>query len=277
MAILYTGQGKTLAIHTSRRESAIASIVVEYGRAEGACYCLIRIPKQTIDGDRIRPRVVLTSADGTLGGKKCSALDFSRRENTVFTMNAGLFNTSTMIPQGQTLIGGSVVTDSPMTDDMGAAISAAECYPLCIDRNGDLSAPYGRSVTAAQLIAGGVVHAVTGWGQLLGNFRQSGTDKFNEIVHPGKYIRQCIGQYDNGDYMVCTVDGSRNGKATNDAGMTYDSLAALLTAKGVKFAYSLDGGGSAQTVIGLRQVNPIYEGASGRAVATLICFDVVDA
>ena len=277
MAILHTGRGEELAIHTSRRESAIASIILEYGRAEGACYCLIRIPKQTIDGGQIRPRVALTSADGTLEGKKCSALDFARRENTVFTMNAGLFNTSTMIPQGQTIVEGIAVTQGPMTDDMGAALSDAECYPLCIDKNGDLSAPYARSVTTAAMIAGGTVSAVTGWGQLIGSFALSTPEKFNEIVHPGKYIRQCIGQYDNGDYMVCTVDGSRNGKATNDAGMTYDTLAALLVARGVKFAYSLDGGGSAQTVIGLRQVNPIYEGASGRAVSTVICFDVVDA
>lgn len=276
MAVLHTGLGKTLQIYIPKNESAIASVNIEYGRAEGACYCLIRIPKTTADGAKLRPRVALTSADGSLGGKKCSALDFARRENTVFTMNAGLFNTSTLLPQGQTLISGSIVTNSPMTDDMGAAISAAECYPLCIDQNGDLSAPYGRTVTAEQMIAEGVVHAVTGWGQLIGNFAKSGTDKFNEIVHPGKYIRQVIGQYDNGDYLVCTVDASRNGKAANDAGMTYDSLAALLVAKGVKFAYSLDGGGSAETVMGARQINPVYEGTSGRSVPTVICFDVVD-
>ena len=276
MAVLHTGLGKTLQIYIPKNESAIASVNIEYGRAEGACYTIVRIPKTTPDGSQLRPRVALTSADGTLSGKKCSALDFARRENTFFTVNAGLFNTSTLLPQGQTLIGGTVVTDSPMTDDMGAAISAAECYPLCIDRNGDLSAPYSRSVTAEQLMAGGVVHAVTGWGQLLDNFLPSGTDKFNEIVHPGKYTRQVIGQYDNGDYLICTVDASRNGKAANDAGMTYDSLAALLMAKGVKFAYSLDGGGSAETVLGMRQINPIYEGTSGRTVATVICFDTVD-
>lgn len=274
MAILHTGLGEKITVQSSQRENAIASMAIEYGRTGGASYCLIRIPKYTIDGFRILPKVALTSQDGSVSGKKCSALDYARRENTVFVMNAGLFNSSTMIPQGQTLIGGIPVTETPMTDDMGAAISDAECYPLCIDIHGDLSAPYGRNVTATELIEDGIIWAVTGWGQLIGNFAPAGTDKFNEIVHPGKYIRQCIGQYDNGDYMVCTVDASCKGKAANDAGMTYDTLADLLTAKGVKFAYSLDGGSSAETVIGLRQINPLYEGTSGQAVATVIRFDV---
>lgn len=277
MTVLHTGLGEKITVQSARRENAIASMNIEYGRTEGASYCLLRIPRYTVDGYRIQPKVALTSRDGTLTGQKCSALDYARRENTLFVMNGGLFNTATMIPQGQTLIGGSPVTDTPMTDDMGAAISDAECYPLCIDAKGDLSAPYGRSVTAAEMISNGAVWAVTGWGQLIGDFVPTGRDKFDETVHPGKYIRQCIGQYDNGDYMVCTVDASRNGKAPNDAGMTYETLTALLTARGVKFAYSLDGGSSAETVIGLRQINPIYEGTSGRAVPTVIRFDVEEA
>lgn len=277
MAVLHTGPGEQIRAASFRRANAIASINIEYGRADGASYYLIRIPKYSVDGDRILPRVALTSRDGSLTGEKCSALDYARRENTVFVMNAGLFNTATMIPQGHTLIGGIAVTEMPMTDDMGAAISDTECYPLCIDANGDLSAPHGRNVTTAELLDGGALWAVTGWGQLIGDFLRSGSGKFNEIVHPGKYIRQCIGQYDNGDYMVCTVDSSRKGRAVNESGMTYDTLAHLLTAKGVKFAYSLDGGGSAETVIGLRQINPIYEGTSGRAVPTVIRFDVEEA
>lgn len=277
MAVLYSGNGKAFTIQTAQRENAIASMDVEYGRTDGAGYYLIRIPKYTIDGKRLMPKVAVTSADGSVDGSKVSALSYARRENTVFVINGGLFNTSTLLPQGQTVVDGISVTNTPMTDDMGAAISDAECYPLCIDENGDLSAPYGRSISTATMIADGVRYAVTGWGQLLGDFLPSDTSKFNEIVHVGNYIRQCIGQYDNGDYMVCTVDCSRNGMAANDAGMSYDTLTALLMDKGVKFAYALDGGGSTETVLGMRQINPIYEGDSGRAVPTVIRFDVVDA
>lgn len=268
MVTLFDGQGSSI----SENIRAIASIQIEYGRCEGAGYYLIRIPKYSVDGKRITPRVALTAGEA---GTPVSALTYARQEDTVFVMNAGLFNTSTLTPQGQTIVGGVSVTNSPMTDDMGAAISDTECYPLCIDSEGDLSSPYERSVDTADMIADGVVYAVTGWGQLLDSFAQTGTDKFSEIVHAGNYIRQCIGQYDNGDYMVCTVDMARNGSAANDGGMTYDTLAALLIARGVKYAYALDGGGSCETVMGMRQINPIYEGTAGRAVPTVIRFDVL--
>ena len=272
MATLHTGFGDKLTVSSVQRENAIGSLNIVYGRKEGTSYCLVRIPRYTIDGHRIMPKVALTS--GSLIGEKCSALAYARRENTVFVLNGGLFNTSTLLPQGQTVIGGVSVTNTPMTDDMGAAISNAECYPLCIDSDGNLSAPYGRNADTQQMINDGILWAVTGWGQLIDNFLPTGQDKFNEIVHPGKEIRQCIGQYENGDYLVCTVDASRNGKATHDAGMTYDTLASLLVQEGVKFAYALDGGGSTDTVVGQRQINPIYEGSTGRAVPTVIRFDV---
>lgn len=267
MMTLYHGKGGCL----SDNANAMASIHLEYGRYGGTGYYLIRIPRYSVDGKRIVPKVALTAGED---GTPVSALTYAARENTVFVMNAGLFNTSTMVPQGQTVIGGESVTNSPMTDDMGTAISDAECYPLCIDAQGNLSSSYGSSVDTADMISDGVKYAVTGWGQILDNYAKAATDKFNEIVHSGKYIRQCIGQYNNGDYMVCTVDMARNGLAENDGGMTYDTLAALLISKGVKYAYSLDGGGSCETVIGKRQINPIYEGTAGRAVPTVIRFDV---
>ena len=95
----------------------------------------------------------------------------------------------------------------------------------------------------------------------------------NEIVHSGKYIRQSIGQYQNGDYCVCTVDMTR-GSVQNEAGLSYEELAQIFIDKGVKFAYSLDGGGSAETVLGKRQLNPIYEGYTGRQVPSVIQFIV---
>lgn len=274
MSMLYHADGKPISLEELRHLQALGSIAIEYGRAAGADYYLVRIPRFSVDGRRFKPKVALTSSDGSVTGGKISALNFARRENPVFTMNAGLFNTGTMVPQGQTIVAGVSKTNSPMTDDMGSPISADECYPLCIDGNGDLSAPYERSVDTAKMIADGVKYAVTGWGQFIENFAKCDSAKYNEIVHPGTYIRQSIGQFDNGDYFVCTVNKARQGIAANDAGMTYDSLADLLISRGVKFAYSLDGGGSCETVLGQRQINPIYEGSAGRAVPTVIYFEV---
>jgi exopolysaccharide biosynthesis protein len=249
------------------------SVYIEYGRKNGASYVFARIPKTTNNGETVTPRLTLTSADGSLTGTKISPLAFARRENTAFVINAGLFDMTAMQPVGQTIIDGVAVVSAPMEDDNGVAISATECYPLCIDENGDLSAPYARSVAVNTMISDGVKQAVVGWGKLVENFKICTADIAAEIVHPSDYIRQSIGQFENGDYFVCTVEQSR-GTVTNEAGMTYTELAELLIEKGAKFAYSLDGGGSAATVIGKRQLNRIYEGTSGRAVPTVIYFDI---
>lgn len=278
MANFYDGNGNSLTFdeQDTKKMNAIAAISVEYGRTSGSSYYLIRIPKYTIDGKRLTPKVAITSADGSVSGTKVSALTFAKRENTIFTLNAGLFNTQTMKPQGQTIVNGASMTNTPMTDDMGTAISDDECYPLCIDSDGNLSAPYERSVDTADMIADGVKYAVTAWGQFIENYAPADSSKFNETVHAGTYVRQSIGQFQNGDYFVCTCDAQKGSITTNEAGMTYATLAELLISKGVKFAYSLDGGGSAETVIGNRQINPIFEGTAGRSVPTVIYFDIVD-
>ena len=256
------------------RMEPISSINIEHGRAYNASYVFVRIPKLTSCGTSLRPKVCLTSDSGTADGNVLSPLTYARKHKTIFAVNAGLFNTDTRLPEGQTIIDGVSITNKPMTDDMGYPISDTECYPLCIDANGDLSATYSRSVDTADMIIDGVIHAVTGWGKIIDNFEACADTVENEIVHGGTYIRQVIGQFQNGDYFVCTVDQTRN-NVENEAGITYADLAELLISKGVKFAYSLDGGGSAATVIGDRQLSPIYEGTTGRAVPTVIVFEEV--
>lgn len=271
MSFLFDKHGQILSLDAM---GALSSINIEYGRTDNADYYFLRIPAMTNNGEKIRPKVSLTSADKTLNGTKSSALVFAEREKVAVTLNAGLFDTSTLLPQGQTIIDGISITNTPMTDDMGTPISDNECYPLCIDGNGDLSAPYQRNIDTNQMIEDGIEYAVTGWGKFIEDYKKCEESVFNEIVHPGTYIRQCIGQFGNGDYFVCSVDKTYGNKAQNSTGMTYEQLANLLISKGVKFAYSLDGGGSCETVIGQRQINPIYDGTKGRAVPTVIYFDI---
>ena len=258
----------------SIKTNILNSVNVEYNRKYGASYVFVRIPKVTSFNKKLVPKVRLTSANGAVDGAKRSALNYSIDNNSIVVINAGLFNTKTMTPQGQTIIDGKSITNLIMQDDMGSTIHDKECYPLCIDANGDLSAPYYRTeADTAKLIAEGIVQCVTGWGKIIDNFQPCSDTVENEIVHTGKYIRQSIGQFQNGDYFVCTVDMSR-GNIQNEAGISYTDMAQLLVDKGVKFAYSLDGGGSAETVIGTKQISPIYEGDSGRSVPTVITFEI---
>ena len=249
-----------------------SSISVQYGRKHGASYVFVRIPKVTNRGYNVRPKLSLTSMDRTLNGTKVSPLNFAKREGTAFVINAGLFDMTAMTPVGQTIIDGKAIVSAPMEDDNGTPISDKECYPLCIDAEGNLSAPYDRTVTTETMLADGVAQSIVGWGKLVDNFQVCAEDIAAETVHPNDYIRQSIGQFENGDYCVLTIDQSR-GPVHNEAGMTYTEQAELLVELGVKFAYSLDGGGSAATVIGKRQLNRIYEGTAGRAVPTVIYFE----
>ena len=263
----------TIDIEELEKFYAMSSINVEYGRKNGASFVFVKIPKTTNDGRTFVPRVAMTSADGGVGGRKYSPLQFAKDHDTIFVINASLFNMTNGMPVGQTIVDGEVFVSEPMKDDNGVPISDGECYPLCIDANGIMSANYDRSVDVATMIADGVVQAVTGWCKLVEDFKICETDIEAEIVHPGKYIQQSIGQFENGDYCVCTVDQSR-GSVTNEAGLTYTELAQIHVDKGVKFAYALDGGGSSATVLGRRQLNRIYEGSVGRAVPAVIYFDV---
>lgn len=268
---------KSINVQTAsaiKKNAAIGSMSVEYGRLNGASYVFVRIPKTLNDGSRLVPKVALTSRDGSLSGAKRSTLNYARDQDPIFTLNAGLFNVKTVEPVGQLIIDGVSLINTPMTSDNGVPIHPDECYPLAIDGNGNLKT-YPRNADTAAMIADGVKYAVTAWGKLVDNFKITTKDIDNEIVHPGKYIRQSIGQYQNGDYCVCTVDMTR-GPVTNEAGLSYEELAQLFVDRGVKFAYSLDGGGSAETVIGKRQLNPIYEGSAGRAVPTVITFEIVN-
>ena len=263
--------------HMEVRADLINSITLEFNRTEGASYQLVRIPMTTNDGRKVRPVVRLTSVDGSLNGEKCSTLTYAKRENTAFAMNAGLFDVAHAVPLGQTIIDGVSIVNTPHPQGAnGETISETECYPLCIDANGWLSAPYPKTVDTATMIADGVVQATTGWVKLVENYEIAADEIATEIVHPQPYVQNVIGQFDNGDYIVCSVSNSGYGdSAPNDRGLTYTQVAQILVDKGVKFAYALDGGGSAQTVLGMRHINPIYEGTAGRSIPSVIVFKAV--
>ena len=255
------------------KNDAINSILIEYGRVKNASYVFVRIPRTLNNGKKIIPKVALTSTDGSLTGAKCSALNYARNNDSIFVVNAGLFDMPKSIPVGQLIIDGVSLINTPMTDDNGVPISDTECYPLAIDKDYNLTT-YPRNVDTSTMLNDGIKYAVTAWGKLVDNFEICTDDINAEIVHNGKkYIRQSIGQFQNGDYCICSVDMTR-GNVVNESGLYYEELAQIFIDKGVKFAYSLDGGGSTETVIGKRQLNPIYEGSSGRAVPTVIEFVV---
>lgn len=161
---------------------------------------------------------------------------------------------------------GSIELISGLTPANNQDFPLMESHAIQVDDDG---------TRPAALISSGYKYAVTAWGTIIDNYKNTSTDTWNEIVHKGKYVRQVIGQYQNGDYVVCSFDGIKGSITANEAGIDYDDVANLLIGKGVRFAYSLDGGGSCETVLRDRQINPIFEGTTGRKVPTVIYFSTV--
>ena len=242
------------------------NINIEYNRANSTSYVFIRIPKKTNEGKTITPKIALTS--DTYNGQKLSTLEWAIAHNqNALVVNAGLFDGTSAIPVGVTIINGTGI------QNVTPSVSGVSKYPLCIDDNGDFCAPYlDCQLTNAEVISDGYDNAVTGWGTPIVDYDIADSATFYEPTHDNEAIpQQVIGQFQNGDYFIMTSDGNR-GSIANETGMTYAQISTILKNKGVKFAYALDGGGSAETVTGVRQVNPIYENTKGRPVATVIYF-----
>lgn len=249
------------------------SINLEYSRAYDSSYIFARIPKTSNKGKKIRPHVLLTSRSNTISGTKQSALDYAKRAMSLFTVNAGLFNISQILPLGQLISEGEILLDEPLNDLNGWTPNSDECYPLCIDNNGNLSSNYNKAVTCAELLENNIIACVCGWGCIIKDYNINeeffGPTGYHDMTVTNPI--QIIGQYANGDYLFLSIDGNR-GSIQNERGMTLQEATNILQQQNVKYAYMLDGGGSSETVLGKRQLNPIYENATGRKVPTVISF-----
>lgn len=285
--------------------AVVNAVSVEYGRIKNdsgsleCSYYMLRIPRQALNGKKIYPHVAFTSKDGEMRSAKRSVLNYASQENKPVVINAGLFfnqsgditigeGKALLPPEGQTVINYKDVSSYKnghvwMDYDMKPSnpISDSECYPLLIDKNGVLTTRETEDRTSnenspAQIIADGYPYAVTAWGRIVWKYKDDSLTS-EEIVHKNGYIRQVIGQYQNGDYLIFSCDrtgySGTNAPKERESGIDYTTLAKFLISKGAKFAYSLDGGGSCQTVLGNRMVNPIFDGSTGRSVPTVIYFD----
>ncbi len=245
-------------------------------------YVMIRIPRQLTDGTHVCPNVDMTgliSDDEDRTSKKyseaqicrsaLSPLIYSRVYPSAITLNAGLFNTGSLIPEGQTIVDQRILTNTPMTDDMGNPIDKdSSCYALMIDAEGDLSTTFDRTEDALEMAASGTEDAVTAWGCFVYEGEKVPDERFHEIVHGDEYARQVIG-INEAYYFVLTTNMDNKKR-----GLTYDELAQIMIDAGAEFAFSLDSGGSTATCVGQEQITTIFEGEFGRRVPTVIRFNL---
>lgn len=239
-------------------QNRLSNVVLKYGRHAGTDYVMARIFKKPVTGKNITPRVVAY----TPGGKKMTAL--AAENDFIMAINAGIFNTD-----DNSCIG-VVISDSVVVADHIDHMYSGASDVLGINASGDL-ASYAYEMTTADMLAAGVVGAVSGKNPLIVDYAKYDLDvageKLGDVdVLAEKHPRTAIGQYANGDYMVFTCGG----RATNQAGMTCAEIQEIFVTEGLKYAYNLDGGGSCNMMFYKKELAPYTE---LRADPSYIIFD----
>lgn len=271
-ALMYTEQALTEEQKAQARENigvgkestlsdfiANTDIAHLYDETTGAYYTVIRVYKQKIDGTKQFPFVYAHVNNGVYG---TTAYDLAYNEGFLLTINAGVFNSSNK-PDGVLIQGGKVLNN-------GASTLHNECKPMTIDRNGNLGyAAY--DADASELVSSGIISAVCGFMPIVVDYEAVPQSEWNSVSHYTENAqRQIIGQWGNGDYAIITCEGRG---FHNSDGWTIAEAQTICQKHGLKFAYNLDGGGSTETMLGLKPINTIYENTTGRIVPTFIVFN----
>lgn len=260
-------------ISDSRVERFKREIIYSYKRDEttGAFYTHLVIPQINSKGEKQYPFVIWPNYPN--GGTE-SAYPIALREDYEVIINAGRYSEPygagvavTGLPRG-TVIQNSIVLQQ---GDSGNSSPTMD-WVLTINNVGVLG--YARySDSAATMVANGIVSAVSGFIPILSNYMAIDdieTTDISYITRTDDTQHQVLGQYDNGDYAVITTEG-RGYQGGN--WFTMKQLQTLCKELGLKFAFSLDGGGSAETIIGKKQFNPFYDNDYGRVNPTFIIFN----
>lgn len=260
----------------SVKERFKREIEVFYKRDDitGAFYTQLVIPQKNKYGDKQYPFVYWHNYPN--GGVK-SAFEVNQAMDFEVIINAGRYSapygagvTLTGLPKGTVIQNGVVL-------QQGASGNYSPSLDMVLTINSDGKIGYANPLdSASDLVSNGVVSAVTGFVPIL-----SGYENIEDVIEDTpawiSYIdreddsqHQVIGQYDNGDYAIITTEG-RTYQGGNF--FTIKQVQTLCKNLGIKDAFMLDGGGSTETVVGKRQLNPFYDNTLGRVNPTFIIFN----
>lgn len=247
----------------------------EYRRDEetGAFYTTVFVPQTDENGNKQYPFTIWPNYPN--GGTE-SPLQMNRRLKFLVAING------TGIAQpwgpGVTVSGGplgTVIQNGVVLREYAEGDFSTVNRTLTIDANGTLGYE-ALSVTGAQLVARGIVSTASGYFPIVYDFEDIDerepdlAEKMTDTQCTSDGQRQVLCQYENGDYLIITSEGRGGG---GGGFFTFKQMQRLCKQYGVKFAYMLDGGGSAQTVVGDKPLNHIYENTYGRVMPTYIVFN----
>ena len=254
------------AVYKNEKQTVLADCInnyildYEFDIDTSTNYTVIRVFKQKTDGSFQYPFVY---APNLASKATKSTLDMMNGKNFLLAINAGVFDVTTLLPDGIVIQNSKVVCNS-------ASTVHPLCKPLTINSNGDLS--YAEpDADANELVKNGIVSAVCGFMPIIIDYKAVSQNEWNNVEHYDQKVqRQIIGQFENGDYAIITCEGRG---FQNSLGWSILDAQHVCQKLGLKFAYNLDGGGSTETLLGKKQVNSIYEGTTGRIVPTYIVFN----
>lgn len=252
------------------------SIRFSYQRDDviGAFYTVLLAPMTNDAGEKQYPFVIWPNYPN--GGIQ-STLEMNRVKKYLVAVNGGRYDspygagvTLTGLPKG-TVIQDSVVLRQGASGNYNPLMDMV----LTIDNNGKLG--YADPLaSASELVSSGIVSAVTGFIPILSEYEniedvvENTPEWISYLDREDDSQHQIIGQYDNGDYAFITTEG-RGYQGGN--WFTVRQAQSLCRRLGLKDAFMLDGGGSTETVVGQRQLNPFYDNTLGRVNPTYIVFN----
>lgn len=197
-------------------------------------YYLTTVPHTDKNGNLIKLKKEFQN-DLMNSGSGETPRSFANRTGASLVTNASIWdNNDSMNIVGIQIKDGVILQDTPSTS-----------YTLGVKEDNTLVA-YPPTVTAEEILADGVVNTFTAFFPMIENGEEVDPSIYSIITNPSTpNPRQVIAQMPNKDIIFLTCEG----RMSNNPGMTYGDCIRILKELGVMFAYCLDGGGSAQTVL----------------------------
>ena len=197
-------------------------------------YYVTTIPHEDEEGNIIKLKRGFAN-DNFSDGILETARSFSNKKNLSFVANASVFDMKTNVSLGVQINEGKIIQESPHSNN----------YTLGIKEDNTLTY-YTSDIPAQKIIDDGCHIALTGFYPLIENGERSDYNLYNVTENVQEnHARQVIGQKQNKDLVFITVQG----KGIKGVGVTYNDLYDICLKNDIVTAYSLDGGGSAQTVV----------------------------
>lgn len=227
----------------------------------GTKFIITTIPRILNDSQFVCPRIRTLSDE--------SLFDFMERDEVLFAVNGGIFNTGTGNPECVLVQNRKVVIDQSETyihtrpEDGGD--KREELFILGITETGNLNI-YPPSASAVDIVDDGCIDALMGFVPLIVDGSSVNLDETCGYISYVKKNRQVICQTYDDEFMIFTVDAP---------GLTLEETRELLADYPIKLAYNLDGGKSTQTVFHKESLVPFYTGDTGRHVPTIITFEII--